>query len=135
MADEAGVGTQPVGAEVDRQRRGRLGEDAAAELLRRAGYQILERNVRLGRVELDLFARDGPTLAFVEVKARWGERYGAPEEAVTGGKRRNLVRAATQYLRERDLEAQPWRIDVLALRLRGTRVVQSELFKDAVGEE
>ncbi len=121
--------------QIDRQRRGRLGEDAAVALLRRAGYRILEQNVRCGRVELDLIARDGPTLVFVEVKARWSDDYGAPQDAVTPSKRRNLIRAATQYLRERGLEGEPWRIDVLALRLVGSRVVQSELFRDAVEEE
>lgn len=120
---------------VDRQLRGRLGEDAAVAILRRRGYTILERNVRCGRVELDVIARDGACLVFVEVKARWSDRYGAPEEAVTRSKRRNLVRAARAYLEQRGLAERPWRIDVLALRLAGGRVLHSELFRDAVEEE
>lgn len=120
---------------VDRQLRGRLGEDAAVAILRRRGFTILERNVRCGRVELDVVARDGACLVFVEVKARWSDRYGAPEEAVTRSKRRNLVRAARAYLEQRGLTEEPWRIDVLALRLAGGRVLRSELFRDAVEEE
>lgn len=125
----------PRAGAVDRQLRGRLGEEAAVAILRRRGYAILERNVRCGRVELDIVARDGACLVFVEVKARWSDRFGAPEEAVTRTKRRNLVRAAHAYLEQRGLGDGPWRIDVLALRLAGGRVHSHELFRDAVEEE
>ena len=101
-------------------------------LLRRSGYEIVEQNVRCGRVELDIIARDGATLVFVEVKARWSDGYGAPEEAITPSKRRNLLSAAGQYLRSRHLDDQVWRVDVLALRLRGTDLLHWELFRDAL---
>ena len=120
---------------VDRQRRGRLGEDAAVAYLTRAGYTVVARNVRCGRTELDIVAREGSATVFVEIKARWSEAYGAPEEAITATKRAHLIAAAERYLREHGLEGQPWRIDVLALRLSGTRVVRYELFRDAIEEE
>ena len=120
---------------VDRRRRGQIGEEAAVAVLQQAGYAVLERNVRCGRVELDVVARDGDGFAFVEVKARWGEAFGAPEEAITPTKRRNLIRAAERYLRDHGLEGQPWRIDVLALRLAGQRLLSYELFRDAVEDE
>lgn len=119
---------------LDLRQRGRIGESAAAALLVRSGYQIMERNVRVGRVELDIVAMDGAVLAFVEVKARWSDRFGAPEDAITPTKHRNLLRAAHGYLHERDLEALPWRVDILAMRLRGTTVLHWELFRDALEE-
>lgn len=123
------------GGVLDRQQRGRIGESAAMALLRRSGYRIVEQNVRVGRVELDIVARDGSVLVFVEVKARWSDRFGAPEDAITPAKRRNLLRAALGYLRDRDLEGQQWRVDVLALRLRGTTILHWDLFRDALEEE
>ena len=101
-------------------------------LLRRSGYEIVEQNVRCGRVELDIVAREAGVLVFVEVKARWSDGYGAPEEAITPSKRRNLLSAAGQYVRSRQLEDQGWRVDVLALRLRGTDLLHWELFRNAL---
>ncbi|MGI8914516.1 MAG: YraN family protein [Chloroflexota bacterium] len=126
--------TPVAGAALDRQERGRIGERIAAALLRRCGYQILEQNVRCGRVELDIISRDGPVLVFVEVKARWSDQYGAPEEAITPAKRRNLLSAAGQYVASRHMVDQEWRVDVLALRLRGTSVLRWELFRNALEE-
>jgi putative endonuclease len=125
--------TLPSGASpVDRQQRGRIGERVAVALLRRSGYAILEQNVRCGRVELDIVAREGAVLVFVEVKARWGDGFGAPQDAITPAKRRNLLNAAGQYLRSRQLDDLAWRVDVLALTLRGTDVLHWELFRDAL---
>jgi putative endonuclease len=125
----------PPTSPIDRQQRGRIGERIAVALLRQAGYTVLEQNVRCGRVELDIVAQEGTVLVFVEVKSRWSDSYGAPEEAITPAKRRNLLSAAGQYLRSRHLEDQEWRVDVLALRLRGTSVLRWELFRDALEGE
>jgi putative endonuclease len=129
------VSATPTTTPIDRQQRGRIGERIAVALLHRNGYTVLEQNVRCGRVELDIIAREGTALVFVEVKARWSDSYGAPEEAITPAKRRNLLSAAGQYLRSRHLEDQEWRVDVLALRLRGTSVLHWELFRDALEGE
>lgn len=126
---------QVASAAIDRQQRGQIGERIAAALLRRAGYTVLEQNVRCGRVEIDIIAREGTVLVFVEVKARWSDRYGAPEEAITPTKRRNILSAAGQYLRAHGLEDAEWRVDVLALRLRGISVVRWELFRNALEGE
>ena len=122
----------PGASPVDRQLRGRIGERVAVALLRRSGYVILEQNVRCGRVELDIVAREGAVLVFVEVKARWSDGFGAPQEAITPAKRRNLLSAAEQYMRSRQLDDLAWRVDVLALRLRGTDVLHWELIRDAL---
>ncbi len=96
-----------------RQLLGREAEAAAEGLLRRKGYRILERNVRVGRGELDIVARMGETLVFVEVKARRTDRYGGVAYAVTAQKKRQLIQLAARYLSRRRLESQPCRFDVL----------------------
>ena len=74
------------------------GEDAAVEALRRRGYRVLARNVRLRRGELDVVAEEGGDLVFVEVKSRRSVAYGTPAEAVGFQKQRTLVRLAAAYL-------------------------------------
>jgi len=82
----------------DAQRFGRESEAAAARYLQRAGYRVMARNYRTRVGEIDLVAYDGSVLAFVEVKARRSDRFGAPEAAVTTDKRRRLTKAALAYL-------------------------------------
>jgi putative endonuclease len=82
----------------DAQQFGRESEAKAARLLRRAGYRIVARNYRTPFGEIDLVAYDGDVLAFVEVKARRSERFGAPHASVTADKRRRLTRAAQVFL-------------------------------------
>ena len=82
----------------DAQRFGRDSEAEAARYLRRSGYRIVARNYRTPFGEIDLVAYDGSVLAFIEVKARRNERFGAPQTAVTADKRRRLTRVALAYL-------------------------------------
>lgn len=101
-----------------RQQFGRAAEEAAARYLVRDGWTLLGRNVRIGRGELDLIARRGDVLAFVEVKARRTTEYGSPEDAVDARKRRKVARLAEVWLSVR-----PWalrgvndvRFDVIAV--------------------
>ncbi len=81
-----------------RQRFGRAAEQAAAAHLEREGYHILARNARVGRGEIDIVARRGRVLAFVEVKARRSAACGTPEEAVTPWKQHQIARLATLWL-------------------------------------
>ena len=100
-----------------RRALGAEGEALAAAFLARAGYRIAARNVRAAGVELDLVAQRGGTVVVVEVKARRGERYGAPEEAVDARKRARLVRGGWAWLREHRPRARLLRFDVVACRL------------------
>jgi putative endonuclease len=100
-----------------RQVLGKLGEDLACDELARRGYAIVARRYRLRGGELDIVARDGRTLVFVEVKAREGREFGAGVEAVTGSKRRRIVRLAMDYLTRHHLHEQPCRFDVVAVHL------------------
>jgi len=77
---------------------GKLGEDAAAELLISKGYAILDRNWRCGRMEIDIVAQRGPRLVIVEVKTRLDADTSDPVEAVDHRKQLSMVRAATAYV-------------------------------------
>lgn len=97
-----------------RHEAGLWGEDEAARLLRRKGYRILGRRVRLSRRdELDIVARHGNTLVFVEVKTRSGEEFGRPISSVDRGKRRALSRAAMRYLGKLHSKPPFFRFDVI----------------------
>ncbi|MGH7715364.1 MAG: YraN family protein, partial [Vulcanimicrobiaceae bacterium] len=76
----------------------RSGEDAAVALLVERGYQIVGRNVRLPGGEIDVVARDGETVVFIEVKARQSHRYGSALGAVDARKRRTLRKLAAEWM-------------------------------------
>jgi putative endonuclease len=98
-----------------RKPRGRRGEDEAASALTRRGLTIVDRNVRSRLGEIDLIARDGQTLVFVEVKSRRGSGGDPPEAAVTPEKQRRLARLALGYLKMKRLGDVPCRFDVVAV--------------------
>jgi putative endonuclease len=100
----------------DRVVLGKTGEDLACRELERRGYAILARRYRRRGGELDIVARDGPTLVFVEVKARDGLEFGGGAEAVTGWKRRRIVETAIDYVMRHRLAGQPCRFDVVSIR-------------------
>lgn len=78
--------------------KGKAGEDRAAGFLKASGYRIVQRNLRLPGGEIDLVCRDGETIVFVEVKARWSSRFGSALSAVDARKRANLRRLAADYV-------------------------------------
>jgi putative endonuclease len=83
---------------MERSLLGHQGEDAAVELLRKAGYTVLGRNIRLPGGEIDVVCMDGDTVVFVEVKARSSGRFGSALGAVDARKRRKLRALAADYL-------------------------------------
>jgi putative endonuclease len=87
----------------------------AVDFLTRRGLQILGRNLRSRLGELDILARDGPTLVFVEVKTRRAGAADPPQVAVHARKQARLVRIALGYLAARRLGNQPCRFDVVAV--------------------
>ncbi len=97
----------------DRQTIGKQGEQAAAQYLSGAGYQIVATNWRCKAGEIDIVARQGETLVFVEVRSRL-----KPEDAfasVQHSKQVKMIRAAQLYLAETEQEEAAWRIDVIAV--------------------
>lgn len=87
----------------------------AADFLARRGYTVLAHNLRTPHGEIDLLARQGETLVFVEVKTRSTLTFGYPEEAITAAKRAHLLAAAEAWLAEHPEWQGNWRIDVIAI--------------------
>jgi putative endonuclease len=94
---------------------GKAGEDLACVELARRGYVILARRYRRREGEIDIVARDGPTIVFVEVKTRESRAFGAAAEAVTAIKRRRIVQLALDYLARHRLDDVPCRFDVVSI--------------------
>lgn len=94
---------------------GAFGEDLAAEFLKKNGFEILVRNFRCGKNEIDLIAKKGTTISFVEVKIRKGLEFGHAAEAVTRAKQSELAKAAECYLRKFPNSADLYRFDVVAI--------------------
>ncbi len=100
--------------------RGRLGEAVAAAYLELAGYTVLARNRRWGPLEVDLIARRGDVVAFVEVRLRAGAGHGHPEGSLGWRKRHNTELAARALLGQLGLVgARRARLDVIAIELEG----------------
>lgn len=110
---------------------GRSGEDIACAYLERQDYVIVARGFRLFRGEIDIVARDGETLVFVEVKARADESHGRPEEAVTAAKQRQIRRIAQGFLVAHPHPGVDCRFDVIAVLFRGPDDCRIEHFVDA----
>ena len=98
----------------DRQQRiGRRYEDQAARFLEQHGFEILERNWRAGRKEVDIIARKAALLVFVEVKADLTGTFGHPAEWVDRSKIRHLTEAAQRYLLQKRFTDCDCRFDVI----------------------
>ncbi|HET7874308.1 MAG TPA: YraN family protein [Methylomirabilota bacterium] len=100
-----------------RRTLGQKGEEEAARFLARSGYAILDRNVRTRAGEIDLVAKEGKTLVFVEVKTRKdvAEAAEPPQAAVRTRKQNRLGKLALVYLRAKRLRQVPCRFDVVSV--------------------
>jgi putative endonuclease len=99
-----------------RRAQGDAAEERACRHLERSGFTIVERNFRTRGGEIDIVARKGDLLVFVEVRSREVPGFGTPEESVTPAKRRRIVAAARRYLT--NVPASSWRearFDVIAI--------------------
>ena len=114
-----------------RQRLGKTGEDRAVVELTRRGYAILARRYRTRHGEIDIEAQDGPTVVFVEVKARTTGAFGHGVEAVGALKQRRLVSMAEDYLMRHRLGGCPCRFDVVAVDGMGEGKPAITLIRDA----
>lgn len=98
-----------------RHRKGYAGERLAIQYLRRAGWRIEAHRFRLGRHDLDLVARRGQLVLFIEVKTRQSRRFGAPAESVGWRKRVVLSRVAEAWRQRFGSPADRYRFDVIAI--------------------
>ena len=106
--------------------RGRWGEDLAASLYKRLGYEVLDRNWRSKTGELDLVLRLDTTIVFSEVKTRQNDVFGPASAAVGVAKQRRIRQLAVEWLRARGIGADSIRFDVVAI-----TGVEIELIEDA----
>jgi putative endonuclease len=114
------------------QRLGEQGERVAERWLRRRGWSILDRRWRSGRRDLDLVARQGETIAFVEVKARRRAEFGGPVEAVGWRKQRELQRSALCWIDRHGAAGRTYRFDVIGV-LMGPENIRIRHVADAFG--
>lgn len=113
---------------------GRLGEKLACRELVRRGYTILETRARCRVGEIDIVARDGKFLVFVEVKTRRGDFYGHPSEAVGWRKQKKLIRLARAYAARKRLSAMVFRFDVVGVEMGTDRKPRIEVLQGAFQE-
>ena len=104
---------------MSRVKLGKRGEELAAGYRQSSGCGILASNYRCPWGEIDLVARDGEGLAFVEVRTRRTSNFGTPQESITSRKADHLVAVAQHYLQnnapKNDWEELPWRIDLVSI--------------------
>lgn len=93
---------------------GKLGEELAVEFLQKNAYEILDRNWRYKKAEVDIIARKGETLAIVEVKTRSTDAFGDPQDFVKPKKIKLLVEAVNNYVLSKDLDVEV-RFDIIAI--------------------
>ena len=97
---------------------GKWGEDVAVEYLKKKGFTLLYRNWRAERGEIDIIARDGGYVVFVEVKTGSSEKYGPPELRLTPGKKRQLIKVASLFIcqaEEKREDCEGYRFDVVVV--------------------
>lgn len=100
---------------MNRRETGTQYEERAVEYLIAQNYQILERNYRIRSGEIDIIARDGTVLVFIEVKYRKNEESGNPLEAVDIRKQRKIIKVARYYLYQKKYGDVPCRFDVIGI--------------------
>jgi len=104
------------------QEFGELGERIAEKWLRRNGWRVVQRRFRSGHRDIDLIVERDDTVAFVEVKARRGSRFGDPVEAVNWSKQKELARSASVWIDRHGRPSESYRFDVVGVLVEGERV-------------
>ena len=117
-----------------KQHVGEAGEKAAASLLRKEGFRIIERNFRTPLGEIDVIAEEDDVLCFIEVKTRRSGAYGGPAEAVTPRKQRQIAKVAALYISRNCPEGRTCRFDVVTVTERNDLPV-ADLIRDAFRAE
>ena len=113
------------------QRIGKWGEQIAEQYLRDKGCEIMDRNARTPFGEIDIVARQGEMILFVEVKTRTSNKMGLPEESITARKRTHMLGAAEHYAAEHEIDY--WQIDVIAIEGRPGSRPTITYFENALG--
>lgn len=118
----------------ERQDLGQKGEKLACDFLKKRGYQIIDQNYRTRGGEIDIVAKEGEMLVFVEVKTRVSTAFGYPEEAIDERKQHKLAMTAECYLREYNLYEADYRIDAIGIEMgQDGHLINLRHEKDVVG--
>jgi putative endonuclease len=112
---KSGLRSDPSTWEDPRHREGLAGELQAIQYLVSQGWFVIAHRWRVGRIEVDLIVRRGKLVAFVEVKTRRGDAFGSPFEAVTGAKRREIVKVARAWMDRCGTTGDIYRFDCIAI--------------------
>lgn len=115
---------------MDRSAIGKRGEIEAALFLEKKGYKVLDRNYRCRYGEIDLVARDGHTVVFIEVKTRGSDRFGAPLASVDAKKQKKILLTSQFYIESNRLFDADLRFDVVGIEINGGKLA-FELVKNA----
>ncbi|GAB7027017.1 YraN family protein [Geotalea toluenoxydans] len=115
----------------DNKTLGEVGESIAVTFLKGLKYTIIERNFRCKCGEIDIIARDGKTLVFVEVKTRRTNAFGVPQLAVTPFKQRQISKTALTWLAQKKLQDAGARFDVIAILQPDHAVPEIDHIRDA----
>ncbi len=99
----------------NKKRKGDIGEHIATDYLTHKKYIILENNYRIPSGEIDIIAKDGEYIVFVEVKLRYNLNNGYPREAVHRPKQKSIIRVAQYYIQEKQLFHHDFRFDVIEI--------------------
>lgn len=91
------------------------GETRSIRYLKKAGYKFISRNYRCPFGEIDIIAKNGNDICFIEVKTRRSDNFGLPQESVDRHKRDKLMRTAMFYMKEKKLKDCSYRFDVVAI--------------------
>ncbi len=112
------------------QQFGKKSEAIAVKHLKKQKYKILEENYRTRLGEIDIIAKDGDTIAFIEVKSRRSDHFGHPKGAITPQKQRKITMVALQYLKATGQSNARARFDVISISLLQNKP-EIELLKNA----
>lgn len=116
-----------------KQKYGKLGENEATKYLEDLGYEIICNNFSCMQGEIDIIAKDGRELVFVEVKTRTSKKYGEAKEAVNKNKQMHIKNAVKYYLYKNKLENALVRIDVIEVYIKKEVIIINHI-KKAIDE-
>jgi putative endonuclease len=98
-----------------RKQVGNKGESLAEDYIKRKGYKIIQRNYRCRLGEIDIIAKDGDTIVFIEVRTKQNENFGSPQDSVTSTKINKISKTALSFIQEKNLSGFSYRFDFIAI--------------------
>ncbi len=110
---------------------GKEGEDAACRYIESLGWKVLDRNFCSSQGEIDIVAKDGQFLVFVEVKNYSFASFGTPVGAIRAAKKKSIIHAASTYLHKKNISNVYCRFDVISIYRNFEGKMNIELYKDA----